>query len=95
MSPLLLPNVINPAVYTYRHEHIEVDPQGEPVIRLLIAHPVNQRGLVDLCFQPIPQIPWHWTYNDTGDSFMYSSCRQVFTSLKGLGLGLGSPSEKL
>ena len=61
----VLPNVINPAVYTYWHEHVEVNPQGEPVLSLLVAHPVDQRRLVYLCFQTVPQIPWHWTHINT------------------------------
>lgn len=42
----MLPHVINPAVYTYRHEHVEVDPQGEPILSFLVAHPVDQSWLV-------------------------------------------------
>lgn len=57
-----LPNVINPAVYTYGHEHVEVDPQGEPVLRLLVAQPVDQRRLVELGLQTVPQVPWYWTH---------------------------------
>ena len=57
----VLPNVVNPAVYTYRHEHVEVNPQSEPIFSFLIAHPVDQYRLVYLSFQTVPQVPWHWT----------------------------------
>lgn len=58
----VLPNVINPAVYTYRHEHVEVDPQGEPVIAFLVAQPVDQCRLVYLSLQTVPQVPWNCTH---------------------------------
>lgn len=49
-----LPDVIDPAVHTDGHEHVDVDPQREPVLALLVAQPVDQRRLVYFGFQTVP-----------------------------------------
>lgn len=61
----VLPNVVNPAVYTYRHEHVEVNPQRKPMFSFLVAHPVDQCRLVYFSFQTVPQVPRHWTHTKT------------------------------
>lgn len=42
----VLPNVIDPAVHAYGHEHVEVNPYRKPMLSSLVAHPVNQCWLV-------------------------------------------------
>lgn len=53
------PDVVNPAVNTDGHEHIEVDPQWKPVLSLLVAEPVHQRGFVYFGLEAVADIPWH------------------------------------
>lgn len=53
------PHVVNPAVNTDGHEHVEVDPQRKPVLCLLVAEPVHQRGFVYFRFEAVAYISWH------------------------------------
>lgn len=52
-----LPHVVNPAVHADGHEHVEVDPQREPVFRFLVTQPVNDFWFVQFGFQAVPQVP--------------------------------------
>lgn len=52
-----LPHVVNPAVHADGHEHVEVDPQREPLFHFLITQPVNDFWFVQLSFQTVPQVP--------------------------------------
>lgn len=55
-----VPGVIDPAVNSYWQEGVEVEPDGEIILRFAVAHPVHNIWLVQLCFQLVPETPGHW-----------------------------------
>lgn len=59
------PDVVNPAVYEDGQQHIEVNPQGEPLLRFLVAKPVNYRRLVHLSLQTVAQVSWNCEHKHT------------------------------
>lgn len=66
----VVPDVVDPAVHAHRHEHVQVDPQREPVLGLLVTQPVHQSGFIDFGFQSVPQVSWYWTQNNKYQEIM-------------------------
>lgn len=50
------PDVVYPTVYGHRHQQLQVQPQGEEGVGLLVADVVDHAGLVQLRLQLVPQI---------------------------------------
>lgn len=58
-----IPGVIDPAVNSHWQEGVEVEPDGEIVLRFAVAHPVHHVRLVQLCFQLVPETAGHWWHH--------------------------------
>lgn len=58
-TPIVAPDVVNPAVDTQRQEYVDVNPEGEPALSLSEAQPVDHVWLVDFSLELIPQVTGH------------------------------------
>lgn len=54
-----IPDVIYPTVYGHRDQQLQVEPQGEEGVCLLIADVMDHTGFVQLRLQLVSQIPWN------------------------------------
>lgn len=54
-----LPYVVYPTVYGYRDQQLQVKPQSEESVSLLVADVVDHAGFIQLRLQLVSQVSWN------------------------------------
>lgn len=55
-----IPYVVYPTINGYRDQQLQVKPQSEESVSLLVADVVDHAGFIQLCFQLVSQISWNY-----------------------------------
>lgn len=55
-----IPYVVYPTVYGDRDQQLQVQPQSEESLSLLVANVVDHTGFIQLRLQLVSQIPWNY-----------------------------------